>query len=446
MKYKSTNQYEFSRFISCIFAATLYMSATTPVLNAQDLYEPTALMLTWQYDPTTTMTIDWHTEPDHEADWTIYYKPVGSDEWQEAISFPHFFPYSDRVIHRVELTGLEQDTDYRFRVGEFERAYKFRTMPAELNGNRPLRFAIGGDTDSWIGYQGHPDGRVSFAMGDSHEGGNFYTMNKAVMEYDLDFVAWGGDLAYADGGRAPDRLPGRWYGWFDVIKHSLITEEGRVIPVIAAIGNHEVKRHVRSIWPKEETDAWRLANAPKYYHLFAFPGLPGYDVLDFGNYLSLFALDSGHTNEFGGTQRDWLEKELRERQRRNVDYIYPFYHTPGYPSVRSYGGSSAVSVRELWIPLFEKYGVEVAFENHDHAYKRTHPIRNEEISEDGIVYIGDGNWGKTPRDVHHVDETWYLALAESVIHGIIVTLDGSSQDFLVIDKEGEIVDEYRIPH
>jgi hypothetical protein len=50
-------------------------------------------------------------------------------------------------------------------------------------------------------------------------------------------------------------------------------------------------------------------------------------------------------------------------------------------------------VREYWAPLFERYGVQIAFENHDHVYKRTVPLRSGAPHADGVVYIGDGSWG-----------------------------------------------------
>ena len=45
-----------------------------------------------------------------------------------------------------------------------------------------------------------------------------------------------------------------------------------------------------------------------------------------------------------------------------------------WPSVRG-GGQPARNIKDHWITLFEQHGVRLAFENHDHAYKRTYPIR-----------------------------------------------------------------------
>ena len=405
-----------------------------------DNYEPVGLFLTWQQDPTTTMTIDWHTEPDDVAESVLYYKKKGSDEWYSLPASQHRFPYSDRTIHRVELTGLEPASYYRFRTGEFERVLKFRTMPREIY--RPLRFAAGGDT--------------------SH-GERFREMNLVAMQYDLDFIVWGGDMAYADA--REDRLY-RWINWFERVREDLITDEGRVIPIILAIGNHEMIDHhypmgnssmaregleveimnkMRKGTMEESTREWREKNAPYFYNLFAFPGHPGYGVLDFGNYLSLISLDSAHSNLIGGRQTQWLEEVLKSR--KGTPHLIPFYHKHAYPSYRVQPGGTpnqiwSEQVLQYWVPLFEKYGVRVALENDDHTYKRTYPMLNNKIDPSGIVYIGDGAWGVRAREPRTPVEVWYLKRSAQENHAIIVTLHGPHQHFLIVNHNGEIIDEY----
>ena len=114
---------------------------------------------------------------------------------------------------------------------------------------------------------------------------------------------------------------------------------------------------------------------------------------------------------------------------------------PAYPSQRSYDGQPTVQVRENWVPLFEKHGIEVAFEHHDHTYKRTHPIRGGTVSADGIVYIGDGAWGVKEREGASKD-AWYIKRFSSKRHAIIVTLDKDGRSFLMVDEDGKVIDEY----
>jgi acid phosphatase type 7 len=379
--------------------------------------QPQGLLLTWQRDPTTTMTIDWHAPAGSSK--ALKYKAVGADKWHSKEASPRSFPASERVIMRVELTGLEPGSEYRFKAGEFEREFKFRTMPANID-DKPLVFASGGDT--------------------RHRQEWMERTNRVAMRYNPEFVVWGGDLAYADG---LFRNVGRWYEWFDAVMNTMIAEDGRVVPVVVCIGNHEVTNgyHFRNE-SYEQTDEGRRSIAPFFYSLFAFPGQPGYGALDFGDYLSLVILDTDHSNPIIGAQTQWADRVLAERKQRGVKHILPVYHVPAWPSHRNPGGRVETRVRENLVPLFEKHGVRVALEHHDHTYKRTHPIRDGKVDEAGIVYIGDGAWGVSTRKGDSSDQ-WYIKQFKSERHAIIVTLTTGNSHFLAVNESGEVIDEYR---
>src|SRR5690606_17373005 len=75
--------------------------------------EPLAIFLTWKEDPTTTISIDWHLKTEQEQ--TLYYKEKTSMQWLKVESKTHAFPYSDRIIHRAFLNGLNPDTAYSIK-------------------------------------------------------------------------------------------------------------------------------------------------------------------------------------------------------------------------------------------------------------------------------------------------------------------------------------------
>jgi acid phosphatase type 7 len=396
------------------------------------------LVLTWQQDPTSTMTIDWHT-PDDGRPAEIEYKKVGGTDWSRKTGEKLPFPYSDRIINRVELTGLEAATEYRFRFDENSVYRKFRTMPD--NAYQPIRFAAGGDV--------------------RHHQSHMERTNLQAMKYKPDFIIWGGDLAYADG---LERRLYRWYEFMESMMNTLRTDDGRIVPVLAGIGNHEVLGgyYNRNEHPEREnlpeysqTDESRKTIAPYFFQLFAFPGQPGYGVIDFGDYMSVIILDTEHANPIAGEQTEWLESILAERT--HIPHVFPHYHIPGYPSVRSHESGRHYRIRDHWVPLFEKYGVRVAFENHDHAYKRTFPLLDGKIDPNGIVYIGDGAWGVSTRPIggghdpenrmYHGVDPWYLDRASSERHFILGTIHGPHQHYLMINEEGKIIDEFpRTPH
>ena len=418
--HKQTQVYALRIALSIITCCLLFPHITAA--EDSEFKEPIGLMLSWQSDPLTTMTFDWQILPDDPEEVAVpilHIKRKGASTWHEVEAKSLPFPHSDRTIHRIEMVGLEPGTAYRFRVGGFTREYYFNTMPSDLS--EPLVWATGGDTrhrQSWM-----------------------ERMNHVAMRYDPQFIVWGGDLSYADG--REDRV-GRWYEWFDAIRNTLIDEDGRVVPIVVGIGNHEVQRgyYFRNN-DYEPTDEWRERRAVYFFNLFAFPGHPGYGVLDFGDYMSLVMGDTDHAGPIEGEQTEWMEQTLAERQQ--TPHVFPIHHVPAFPSARNYDGRVSSNVREHWVPLFEQYGIKIAFENHDHTYKRTPPIRNGEIADDGIIYVGDGAWGVRTRNVHDVEDTWYLQNAEGTRHAIIVTLEGEDQQYKVVSEHGDLIDEFSIP-
>lgn len=366
-------------------------------------FDPPAVYLTWQHDPTTTMTVQWHSVEVRED--VVQYQRVSEQHWRAVIGSHHPMPFSDRTVHAAELKGLEPGTDYRFRFGEDSVTFTFRTMPRDPRN--PIRFVVGGDTMG------------SFDMIDEW----FEDTCRLAAKQDPLFAVIGGDIAYAN---ASPKLVKRWYRWLAGWKKHMVTSDGRLIPLLVTIGNHEVEGQYNQTPEK----------APYFYSLFVAPDQRAYYVLDFGRYMSLIVLDSDHTHAIDGAQTEWLGRTLAER--RDVPHVFVAYHVPAYPSVRKFDGRVGAKIREYWVPLFERFGVDVAFEHHNHAYKRTYPLRNNRIDPDGVLYLGDGGWGVLPRKPR---ERWYLAKTASTRHFILVRIEGRSRSFLAIDGEGQIIDE-----
>lgn len=385
-----------------------------------EAYDPPALMLTWQDDPTSTMTIDWHTEGEEERDPDLDYRRRGEEEWTRVSGETHDVEHEDpntgfeRDIQRVALTGLDPDTAYEFRVGT-DPVWSFRTMPETLE--EPLTFATGGDTGHII----------------------WDSVLEATMAHDPEFLVICGDMPIGDGGVASN-AERNWESWFDSVTEYLVDDDGRVVPVVAGIGNHECREgyYYDARREFERTDEWREWHAPYFYSFFAFPGHPGYGVLDFGDYMSIPMLDSNHTNPIDGKQAEWLEGVLSERE--NVTHVFPHYHVPIWPAPDPQSNEVPPN-HTHWLSSFGDHGIDFAFEHHRHRYKRTVPIREESPDENGVVYIGDGNMGQLSPNA--VDDTrWYLERAEVTYNVRIMTIDGTSARLRAIDDEGETIDEF----
>lgn len=397
--------------LAAVFSAILML---IPLASAQEDF--VGLYLTWEDDPATTMTVNWVNLYRHTPNVTIYRK-LGSDQWKTAEGSHHELYPSTLQVRRVRLQDLEPDTEYEFYPGDspptgWNRPARFRTMPVELE--RPLRFVTGGDM--------------------LHTRAMANAMNAQAAALDPDFAVIGGDLAYADGVDAA-----KWVDWLHSWMRFSPAEGNRHLPLVVAIGNHEVIGQYHGRAPED---------APYFYGLFALPEGKSYYALDFRDYLSFIVLDTDHTQPIIGDQSEWLQRAMEKRKEQQ--FIFPVYHYPAYGSALSksppgklpYDTPRAESIREHWIPTFERYGVSIVFENDHHTYKRTYPIlRNKRDDDRGIIYLGDGCWGVHTRDVPEPGVAWYLAHAESRKHLYHVTLHPEGRiDVEAVDAEGEIFD------
>lgn len=375
-----------------------------------DLAQDT-IYLTWQQNPSTTMTIQWVSLA-QEKQSTVSYRPVkGEGEWLKVTGEVIAFPYTSKyLVHRVELKNLQPNTEYFFYVLSYPEKYRFLTAPARLE--KELRFVVGGDM--------YHDGISLLAR----------TCQKAAQFNPL-FALVGGDIAYAVQSRHyAIQMIERWIDWIKVWHTYMVTPNGNLIPTVAAVGNHDL------IGQFDQTPA----QAAIFSTLFPMPGKNIYNVLDFDSYLSILILDSGHANPIGGQQTKWLKSTLEDRQ--HIPHRFAIYHVPAYPSVRDFNNKYCAAIRQFWVPIFEQGGLHAAFEHHDHAYKRTYPLLKGKIHPQGIVYIGDGGWGvEKCRTLKQ--KRFYLAKFASSRHFVGVTLSPSQQQFQCINDLGQILDEYR---
>lgn len=375
--------------------------------------EPDVIYLTWVDDPTTTMTVVWHGRDASR----VMFHPLGESQWMSVEPVSHTVPETTVDVHRAQLQELKSGFTYVFKIEGSEKLYRFRTLPQTLEKNSgkaaEVRFVVGGD----MFYYWSPE--------------VFERMNHAVSFDDPDFVVFGGDLAYVFG--AKQKLKGRsqemqrWQEFLHKIQQTLHGKEGRMIPFIPVVGNHDVH--------KKKTASKGL---DIFYEVFPFPEKgKAYRMMQAGNYLSLACLDTGHTWPIDGVQTEWLKDALREVQ---TSYRFAAYHVGAYPSVYKFKGAVPKLLRETWVPLFEEAQVCAAFEHHGHACKRTYPIRDHKKDPTGVVYLGDGSWGVPTRPVWTPEELWYLEKSASVNACWFVRLTEGKADVEARSETGEVID------
>jgi len=91
----------------------------------------------------------------------------------------------------------------------------------------------------------------------------------------------------------------------------------------------------------------------------------------------------GYSN---GAQTKWLEETLAAAaQDLSVDWIVVQMHQDALSS--SNGNGSDKGIRESWLPLFDRYGVDLVLCGHDHDYERSWPVRgcNHDVGRDAAT-------------------------------------------------------------
>ena len=76
-----------------------------------------------------------------------------------------------------------------------------------------------------------------------------------------------------------------------------------------------------------------------------------------------------------GAQTRWLETTLAAAALdAGIDWIVVQMHQDALSSSQ-YGNGSDKGIREKWLPLFDRYGVDLVLCGHDHDYERSWPVR-----------------------------------------------------------------------
>lgn len=394
--------------------AILWVFVVAEKTTAQTYTDSTIVYLEWMTDPLRTIVINWIETEDLESINVRYRVRGSSDPWFTTNGSQTNIPDVPVVRKTVQLSNLTPNTSYEFQIKADTISHYFRTLPLTLDTR--VRFIVTGDvygdgTEPELDTQRFEEIAIHAASIRPH------------------FAVLAGDLVHLT---VEDRYDESTilrslkflYEWYT----HMITPQEELIPIVAALGNHEL----------EQKFGGEPEDAVYFNALFNFPGIQGYRVLDFANYLSLIILNTNHTRRVEGEQTTWLASRLAART--NVTNVFPVYHVPAYPSRREPLPGRGLEVLQNWVPLFEQYNVRMAFEHDNHAYKRTYPIKNNEINICGVRYFGDGGFAYP---TGQVDTTkWYIQQHWNSRHFNYVDLTTSNRRVITISNSGAELDNF----
>ncbi len=374
---------------------------------------PTHIHLSWNEDPKTTVVVTWQTKENHNVPAEVVY---GTTENYGEMAKDQTWTYegADGYIYSVELTGLKPGTVYHYRcgdsVGGWSKDYTFTTAPA--TDKATFNFVVMGDSRNKSPY----DDDMS----------NWGDVVKSVLKVHPEFVIFTGDNVY-DGG--DQHL---WDIWFDYLEPLSATA-----PFMEAVGNHEYHYKTAEPWVN-------------YLKQFVFPNKSLWYSFNYGS-VHFISLSTDTDYRKGSPQYEWLVSDLQKIKKEHPDYwIIVAFHRPPFTSV----GASNMDIRETLCPLFDKYGVNLIYNGHEHDYERTYPInaegklgskeKYEYCGRNYPIYVVDGCAGAPQYGSSHSYWTVYsengfgfteITASYDELKAKHIRTDGTVSDSFVIKRE-----------
>lgn len=281
--------------------------------------------------------------------------------------------------YHARLDDLRPGTEYRYQVlnrGADPASGRFRTAP---EGRRAFRFTSFGDQSIPV--------PVGAGLG-PHSANAGYVVD-AVERLDPLFNLANGDLCYAN---VSDDPVATWRSYFTTNERS-----ARNRPWMPAAGNHENEvgngRHgyrsyqTRFALPSngsrdpELEGNWYTFVAGSVqvislnaddvclqdggFSAYRRDHVPGYQAKGLDPYLRGYS---------AGRQTAWLERTLRAAtEDERIDWIVVLMHQVAMSSAHFNGAD--LGIRQEWLPLFDRYGVDLVLAGHEHHFERTFPVR-----------------------------------------------------------------------
>lgn len=271
-------------------------------------------------------------------------------------------------VNHASVSGLSPDTDYVYAAVHDGTDPELGTVRTAPSGRARLCFTSFGDQATPT--LGRREGAmfVSDNLGSPAAGDTTAAIERIGPLFNL----VNGDLCYAN--LATDRIR-TWSDWFDNN-----TRSARYRPWMPAAGNHENE----------------LGNGPIGYGAYQ----TYFTVPDSGADEELRGLWYGFTagsvrvislanddvclqdggNSYvhgysGGAQKRWLEGELASASRDpSVDWVVVCMHQTAI-STANHSNGADLGIRTDWLPLFDRYGVDLVVCGHEHHYERSHPVQ-----------------------------------------------------------------------
>ncbi|WP_254562077.1 metallophosphoesterase [Dyadobacter diqingensis] len=260
--------------------------------------------------------------------------------------------------HEIKLTGLSPKTKYFYSIGSTTGVYQgddnnyFETTPVSGEPGK-YRFGVLGDCGTNSAFQGNVRDQLTAYLGNNY-------MNALLLL---------GDNAYSQG-----TDPEYQSNFFNHYKDNFLKK----YPLFPTPGNHDYGNDNPNL---------QLSHKMPYYDIFTMPvngesggvasGNEAYYSYDYGNvhFLSLdsYGKEDQSTRLYDtlGKQVQWIKADLAAH--KNKGWVVAYWHHPPF-SLGSRNGETEtdmIKIRENFIRILERNGVDLILCGHSHVYERT---------------------------------------------------------------------------
>ncbi len=361
--------------------------------------QPDQVMLTWSSDPSTTIDIQWRTDTTVSTG-IVKYREIGTSVVVSVEAGKYLMEdlllMNNRFINRftAHLSGLKPGATYEYQI------------EPDTNWNEKQTFTIASKDESF-----------SFIwFGDTHFSPKFGDLfNRADSTHpDAAFFTIAGDLV-SDGLHRNQ--------WDDLLHYpkNVISRK----PLMCVPGNH---------------DNHKGLGALMYREFFSYPkngpdGVNKEQTYSFTYKNALFLMiDATSSTE---AQTGWIEDQLKNT---SATWKIAVFHFPPYNWEKPY-----LDIQKAWVPLFDKYHVNMVLGGHIHYYMRSKPMKAGEVVgsyNDGTAYIISIGIPARTREAAY--EPYAEVVKTEGQFYQYVKIEGDKLIYTAIDSNNKVIDSFII--
>ena len=421
----------------CIFLLFLLIQsgivphAVEAVDEAHPAYVPTGITASFSGDPTTGFAVTWRTRAHMKNPIAqialASASPSFTDMFKSVYASTTF--QSDNpgegCAYEVHFNHLSPATAYTYRVGDGTTFSEWFDIKTASETPEPFRFLYLGDEQNFIQEKCSRSIRAAF-----------------LHAPDARFICHTGDLV------AEGYDEGLWRQW-----HHAMGFIAAICPSLPVPGNHDMHRF----------DSETVQSVSHQYRLqFALPmnGPSNIEALSEESYyvdyqeVRIISLDSNvYANddyevtgraEIAEAQTKWLEKVLENNP---CGWTIVMHHHPIFSVGKD---RDYAELRDILMPIYDRFKVDLVLQGHDHHYGRTHKISGGKIvpaDQPGTVYAvsvsGPKMYSFNPKFTHLMAKTLgdrqmyqVITVSERLLLYQAFSIDGALRDQFELRKTG----------